>query len=54
MIGIGLRTVHFNEILRDQPKIDFFEILSENFMDTGGRPSFTMPSLLVGRLYRPG
>ena len=45
MIGIGLRTVHFNEILRDQPKIDFFEILSENFLDTGGRPSFILDKI---------
>lgn len=37
-IGIGLRTVHFGEILGGSPEIDWFEVLSENFMDTGGRP----------------
>ena len=37
-IGIGLRTVHFPHILQEKPPIDWFEILSENFMDTGGRP----------------
>jgi len=37
-IGIGLRTVHFGDILDRWPAIDWFEILSENYMDTGGRP----------------
>jgi uncharacterized protein (UPF0276 family) len=37
-IGIGLRTVHFAHILAQRPAVDWFEVLSENFMDTGGRP----------------
>ena len=37
-VGIGLRTVHFGEILAKRPALDWFEVLSENFMDTGGRP----------------
>jgi hypothetical protein len=37
-IGIGLRNVHYPHILRHWPKVDFFEILSENYMHTGGRP----------------
>jgi uncharacterized protein len=37
-IGIGLRTAHFGEILAGEPAVDWFEVLSENFMDTGGRP----------------
>ena len=37
-IGIGLRTTHFGEILAGAPAVDWFEELSENFMDTGGRP----------------
>src|SRR5260370_37819315 len=36
--GIGLRTVHFQHILKNNPAIDWFEVLSENYMDTGGRP----------------
>lgn len=36
--GIGLRSVHFEHILKNNPVIDWFEILSENYMDTGGRP----------------
>jgi uncharacterized protein (UPF0276 family) len=37
-IGVGLRTVHFPHILANHPAVDWFEVLSENFMDTGGRP----------------
>ncbi|MBN8731615.1 MAG: DUF692 domain-containing protein [Acidobacteria bacterium] len=40
--GIGLRTVHFPHILADWPEMDWFEILSENFMDTGGRPAYVL------------
>jgi len=36
--GIGLRSVHYEHILKNNPPIDWFEILSENYMDTGGRP----------------
>ncbi len=37
-IGIGLRSSHFGEILSRWPALDWFEVLSENYMDTGGRP----------------
>ena len=37
-LGLGLRPVHFNHILADWPAVDWFEILSENYMDTQGRP----------------
>jgi len=36
--GIGLRSVHFDHILKNNPAIDWFEVLSENYLDTGGRP----------------
>ena len=36
--GIGLRTKHYDHILATHPPVDWFEILSENYMDTGGRP----------------
>jgi hypothetical protein len=36
--GLGLRTVHFGAILRSRPRVDWFEALTENFLDTGGRP----------------
>ena len=37
-IGVGLRTVHFGHVLEHRPSVDWFEIISENFMGTGGRP----------------
>ncbi|MCC7015041.1 MAG: DUF692 domain-containing protein [Planctomycetes bacterium] len=36
--GVGLRTLHFEHVLRREPDVDWFEIISENFMATGGRP----------------
>ena len=37
-VGVGLRTVHFGHVLSKAPGVDFFEALTENFLDTGGRP----------------
>lgn len=36
-LGVGLRTTHFRHITEHWPAMDWFEILSENFIDTGGR-----------------
>lgn len=36
--GLGLRVEHFAEILADPPRVDWFEITSENFMVAGGKP----------------
>lgn len=41
-VGVGLRTRHFAHILGHEPDVGFFEILTENFLDTGGRPSFVL------------
>ena len=37
-VGIGLRIEHYEEIFRSWPDIDWFEIISENFMVDGGMP----------------
>lgn len=37
-IGIGLRPPHYDDIFRLKPAIDWFEIISENFMVEGGKP----------------
>jgi uncharacterized protein len=37
-IGLGLRTVHYSHIVESWPAVDWFEILSENYMQTRGRP----------------
>jgi hypothetical protein len=41
-VGIGLRTVHYGHILKEWPEIDWFEALSENFLETGGRPTWVL------------
>ncbi|HEY6232063.1 MAG TPA: DUF692 domain-containing protein [Pyrinomonadaceae bacterium] len=43
--GVGLRTVHFNYILKNNPPVDWFEIVSENFMDSRGRPRYVLSQL---------
>ncbi|MEE8217756.1 MAG: DUF692 domain-containing protein, partial [Vicinamibacteria bacterium] len=45
-VGIGLRPVHFGPILATSPEIDWFEVLSENYMDTGGRPLFLLDQVV--------
>jgi len=45
-IGVGLRTVHFGHILSKHPAVDWFEIISENFIDTKGRPLFVLDQVL--------
>jgi uncharacterized protein (UPF0276 family) len=37
-IGVGLRTPHYREILDGAPQLGFFEIISDNFMESSGRP----------------
>lgn len=37
-IGIGLRIPHYTDIFKNKPAIDWFEIISENFMVEGGKP----------------
>ena len=36
--GLGLRPAHYDHIFEHWPAVDWFEIISENFMDTDGRP----------------
>jgi len=38
--GLGLRTDHYDYILEYQPDIDWFEIISENYMVDGGKPLY--------------
>ena len=39
-IGLGLRTVHYAHLLEHWPRVDWFEIISENYMQTAGRPLY--------------
>jgi len=44
-LGIGLRTVHFDHILKHNPPVDWFEVISENFMDSQGRPRYVLEQI---------
>jgi len=43
--GLGLRTEHFQDVLNDKPNIDWFEVVSENFMVDGGKPKHYLHSI---------
>jgi uncharacterized protein (UPF0276 family) len=36
--GLGLRVAHYEAILASSPAIDWFEVLTENYLVPGGRP----------------
>ncbi len=36
--GLGLRPEHYDEILSGDPNVDWFEVISENYMIPGGKP----------------
>lgn len=40
--GLGLRPIYYEEILSSRQPIDWFEIISENYMLAGGRPLATL------------
>jgi len=45
-VGIGLRIPHYRHILSRKPVVDWFEIISENFMVDGGRPLEILDQIL--------
>lgn len=45
-IGIGLRIPHYEDIFSKWPAIDWFEIISENFMVDGGKPLENLDRIL--------
>ena len=40
--GVGLRSAHFDHILQHWPAVDWFEVISENFIDSRGRPRYVL------------
>lgn len=36
--GLGLRPQHYDDILSGNPDVDWFEVISENYMIPGGKP----------------
>ncbi|ADG69080.1 protein of unknown function DUF692 [Planctopirus limnophila DSM 3776] len=44
-LGLGLRTVHYPYLLKHWPPVDWFEVISENFMDSQGRPRYILDQI---------
>jgi len=45
-VGIGLRVPHYQHIFSKKPVVNWFEIISENFMMDGGRPLEVLDQIL--------
>lgn len=43
--GLGLRTEHYEDILAQRPPVDWFEIISENYMISGGKPLYFLDQI---------
>ena len=38
--GLGLRADHYETILADKPSVDWFEVITENYLVPGGKPLY--------------
>jgi hypothetical protein len=45
-VGIGLRIPHYQHIFSEKPVVDWFEIISENFMCDAGRPMHVLERIM--------
>ncbi len=43
--GLGLRTEHYRHVLENKPSVDWFEIISENYMVPGGKPLYYLDKI---------
>lgn len=43
--GLGLRVDHFHHVLEHRPRVDWFEVISENFMVAGGKPKYYLHAI---------
>lgn len=43
--GLGLRPDHYQDIIETSPDVDWFEILSENYMVPGGKPLYFLDKI---------
>lgn len=43
--GLGLRTEHYQAILDTKPHVDWFEVISENYMIPGGKPLYYLDKI---------
>lgn len=43
--GVGLRSAHYEHLLEHWPAVDWFEVISENFMDSHGRSRMVLDAI---------
>lgn len=43
--GLGLRADHYETILDEKPKVDWFEIITENYLVAGGKPLYFLEQI---------
>lgn len=43
--GLGLRTEHYSYVIENRPPVDWFEIVTENFLVPGGRPLYFLDQI---------
>lgn len=43
--GLGLRPNYYEEILTQKPKLDWFEVLTENYLVPGGKPLYYLDQI---------
>ena len=43
--GLGLRTEYYDTILQNRPNVDWFEILTENYLVDGGKPVYFLDAI---------
>jgi uncharacterized protein (UPF0276 family) len=44
-VGVGFRLPHYSKVLEETPEMDWFEVISENFMGDGGKPRLNLERL---------
>ena len=42
---MGLRPVHYEDLLHTRPRVDWLEVLSENYLVQGGKPLYYLDRL---------
>lgn len=45
--GVGLRSGHYDYLQANWPQVDWFEVISENFMDSRGRPRHVLDEIIA-------
>ncbi len=43
--GLGLRSAYYQQILEQAPDVDWFEVISENFMVPGGKALYYLDAI---------